>query len=459
MIRIKRFLFVVLFILPAVFGFAGYLYSGEALPDAAYMAIKMYFFDADSLNNNILTEISRWIAPLFTVSGVLLIVKNVFSKIVDFFIEFKKDAVAVYGDNEHKKIVIKNIRHAVNGDNDGVEDVENHILMFEKEEDSLAFYNKYKSRFKGEVFIKIDKNDCYSVSLPGVKFFNPYEITARRFWQEYDIRQVIREEEMRIAIVGSDILSRKILTYGLLNNIYSLNQKIRYEIWSDNDFYKASHSDFVTMNGDSVEYRDNNSSDRLREIALADRIIITDCDDYEFIGEIANMTRAEIYLFDPMSAFVNMFANDRIHTFGQYVHMLTEENIRTDNLYSFAKKINHCYAIKYLADGAVPPTEDGAWNELNSFTKGSNIASADYHSIRLIVMEETGKTVADEELSHMEHIRWCRYHYLNHWKYGETVDGRKDAEKRIHPCLVPFENLSDADKLIDTDNIKILLEL
>ncbi len=458
--RYKKAGMVLGFILPAIAGFIGYLLSGSTILDSAYSAVRMYILEADSCQNNFLIEIARWVAPICTVSGLFIILKKAYSKIVDFFRSFSADAVAVYGDTELNGIARKNICHAINVDDNEPMDVESHIIMFSTDEKGLEFYTKNKDKLHGEIFIKIDKNDSFSVSFENVKFFNPCEIVARNFWQENDIRQVIKKDEMKIAIVGSDILSRKILTYGLLNNIYSLTQKIEYHIWSNDKFFEKAHSDFVTMNSDTVIYHENNCMNELFEIASADRIIITEQIDNEMLAEISNLTDGEIYCFDPMGTFVNIFNCSKLYSFGNYEKVLTADNIRTENLYAFAKKLNHEYALKYPEEGTtVPPTVEEAWAKLDVFTKGSNIASADYHNITLIIMKETGKTDVDATLAELEHIRWCRYHCINHWKYGETPEGKKDPANKIHPCLKPFSELDENTRKKDFDGVKTLLSL
>ena len=103
------------------------------------------------------------------------------------------------------------------------------------------------------------------------------------------------------------------------------------------------------------------------------------------------------------------------------------------------------------------------WRKLNGFTKGSNIASVDYHNIRRQILKkakEQGISYTNDELGMMEHIRWCRFHYINHWKYGIPDNGKaKDATKRIHICLVPYDELSEIDKKKDYDAVELLLEL
>lgn len=61
-----------------------------------------------------------------------------------------------------------------------------------------------------------------------------------------------------------------------------------------------------------------------------------------------------------------------------------------------------------------------------------------------------------ETLAHLEHIRWCRYHYINNWQHGKPENGRKDKAKRIHADLVPYESLTEAEKDKDRENIRIL---
>ena len=65
-----------------------------------------------------------------------------------------------------------------------------------------------------------------------------------------------------------------------------------------------------------------------------------------------------------------------------------------------------------------------------------------------------------ELLSELEHIRWCRYHYLNNWSYGVPEGGKnKDKIRRIHTDLLPYGELSEEDKEKDRENIRILLSV
>ena len=72
-----------------------------------------------------------------------------------------------------------------------------------------------------------------------------------------------------------------------------------------------------------------------------------------------------------------------------------------------------------------------------------------------------------EMLAEMEHVRWSRYHYVNHWHYGAPEEmpengkgGRrpKNPAKRLHTCLVPYAELSEENKEKDKDAIRVMFE-
>ncbi|MCX5888027.1 MAG: RyR domain-containing protein, partial [Deltaproteobacteria bacterium] len=60
-----------------------------------------------------------------------------------------------------------------------------------------------------------------------------------------------------------------------------------------------------------------------------------------------------------------------------------------------------------------------------------------------------------ERLSSLEHERWMSEKLEGGWRYGEKRD---DAQK-IHPSLVPYENLSEPEKEKDRDTIRQIPEI
>lgn len=50
------------------------------------------------------------------------------------------------------------------------------------------------------------------------------------------------------------------------------------------------------------------------------------------------------------------------------------------------------------------------------------------------------------------HDAWCSDKTINGWMYGEI----QDNDQKIHPCLVPYEDLSDSLKMKDKLMITIV---
>lgn len=115
----------------------------------------------------------------------------------------------------------------------------------------------------------------------------------------------------------------------------------------------------------------------------------------------------------------------------------------------------------YRASGGSAP----AWEQLSEFTRQSNISVADHLLTKIrLLLEDDGITqiTADhcqkayhrflsvrqargEEFRQIEHLRWMRFHSLYNWHGGH----RRDNENRIHPMMVPYGELSPADRQKD----------
>ena len=64
-----------------------------------------------------------------------------------------------------------------------------------------------------------------------------------------------------------------------------------------------------------------------------------------------------------------------------------------------------------------------------------------------------------EEMSKNVHEVWAQTRFAQGWTYGEE---RNDAEKK-HPCLVPYDELSEEEKTYDSntsvETVKLILKL
>ncbi len=64
-----------------------------------------------------------------------------------------------------------------------------------------------------------------------------------------------------------------------------------------------------------------------------------------------------------------------------------------------------------------------------------------------------------ESLAKNVHEVWAQTRITQGWTYGE----QRDDEKKLHPCLVPYEELTEDEKLYDRhtaeETIKLILKL
>jgi hypothetical protein len=111
-----------------------------------------------------------------------------------------------------------------------------------------------------------------------------------------------------------------------------------------------------------------------------------------------------------------------------------------------------------------------SWRQMDAFTRASNYVAAIHDPVKrkLLLaagMDVRGMTASEnaeryaalpeeirERLQEIEHIRWSRYHLLNYWKKPdeaamESMAGkRKDPVNKLHTDLVPYGDLSRAEK-------------
>ncbi len=80
--------------------------------------------------------------------------------------------------------------------------------------------------------------------------------------------------------------------------------------------------------------------------------------------------------------------------------------------------------------------------------------------------EDTSEVILSEEILNMTemiarntHENWAKNKMDDGWTYGEELD----EEKRTHPCLTEYDNLSEEDKDYDRvtamETIKLLLKM
>ena len=123
-----------------------------------------------------------------------------------------------------------------------------------------------------------------------------------------------------------------------------------------------------------------------------------------------------------------------------------------------------------LSDGVSEAQSLRDWAALDENLKAANRRAADAAKTKLEALGLAGPLgrhladgVADldlpaarlEQLAEAEHRSWMADRVINGWRYGVP----RDNTRRLHPNLVPYQDLSEADKALDREQILRLRDI
>lgn len=441
----------VLAILPMAIGALGYMLAGEMFSNALYAAFALYFTNPISDAYNVFVEAARWTAPLVTATAILCVLQSVWDAL-RYRIKLlrKKDSVAVYSDNECHIEFSKDV--SVIYPRDRFKSyARSHIIMFSSDEKNLRFYEEHKDELADrKVFIAVKDIECsFLNSLGNITVFDINATIAGMLWKEISLWN-IGFSVYNIVIWGDNILTENIISTGLQLNLFSRNQKVIYHVIADNANFKVRHSELRLMNNDEIHYYNKDDSNIWNLISEADIVIVPDVPDAETMQTIVvKAGDSKVYYYSPHSGdLISYFSQGSIIPFGRDDMVFTDDNIRRFKLFCKAVKLNEHYATLY-------DTERN-WNALSGFLKGSNISASAFGE----VLFDLNSRISEEEQAELEHIRWCRFYFLNYYTFGIPKNGKnRDDKRRIHKDLVAYNELDQAEKLKDLDAIRITRDL
>lgn len=435
-------------LIPLIVGTVGYLVWGEMITDSLYASFALYFTNPISDAYNGYIEFARWTAPLVTATAILCTLKNVWDTIrwrLNLFC--RDDSVAVYSDQDINIAFDKRTQVIYPGDNfKGY--AKNHIVMFSSDWKSLQFYEEHREQLKKKaVYIGLKELELGLLKdMKDVTLFDINASISRLLWKGIALWESDKEN-LNVVIYGSSSLAQEILSVGLQLNLFSLKQHIKYHVVSDNSYFQIKYHDMKLMNSDEIQYYRADKEPIWNVISNADVVIIADRIQMDlFQTIIVKAGDDSVYYYSPEERdALEYISFGNIVPFGRNTEVFTDKNIRRQNLIKKAIDFNKRYAEKYHTEKE--------WNNLSGFLKASNISSSDYDEVITALL----KNLSDDVLAELEHIRWCRFHYLNHWKYGVPKNGKnKDTKQRIHKDLVAYDQLDEKEKTKDLESIKAL---
>ena len=421
--------------------------------DSLYGSMALYGGGPVLDSYNFLIEIARWTAPFTTATVLLCAVRRWGNRVKWFFQSLSSKSIVVYCDTDMKiSTDEKQIKPIYPGRN-LVKGAKKQIIMLKSDTESLIFYEKNRDKLKDtQVYIGLKEMEYglmkNQITAP-VSFFDINGSIARMLWKKIGLwRSTEYSKPITVSILGDGHLGQAILNYGLLLNLYSSEQEISYYLIGDTHLYQSAHGNIETCNQDRVVYCDSGDKNIIDVITDSDYIIVSKQLTVEQLQTVGVLGLDKyVYYYAPEDGDAGEYLElSNLNPFGRDRDIFTYENVCKEKMLQKAKEINFQYVKDY--NGSCD-TLDMEWQKLNGFLKWSNISAADYNEIlaEIVARKEYGQNEKLDELAELEHIRWCRFHYLNYWKYGIPKNGKnKDEDKRIHACLCAYSELDEENR-------------
>lgn len=284
---------------------------------------------------------------------------------------------------------------------------------------------------------------------PGLFIFDINSAIAGMLWKDAALWRM-QKKNLSVVLYGGSDLAGCILSTGVLLNLFSPEQQIQYHNIGANPF-AVRHSGFLTGNGDTIRFLSKKEEAIWEIIRHGDIVIVAEeLPISELQSVLVNCRNAkQVYYYSRFDGdYGDLVHLPELKPFGRETEIYTDENIRKEALIQDAVELNRQYTVQNHAE-----TD---WNKLSGFLKCSNISAADYRRVLEELLKQPNPP-ATEALAELEHIRWCRFHYLNYWSYGIPENGKtKDARKKIHSCLRPYKKLSKEEQEKDLRFIREL---
>lgn len=302
--------------------------------------------------------------------------------------------------------------------------------------------------------------------------FDRFHNCARLYWQEYPLER----DERRVVLIGMGEYGEKLLEQALLVNVFGTGRRIEYHVFGGDGSFQREHTqlgsilsvDKPSETGDTLFFHSGAWNSDQSLLDSADRIMIccdSDTDNMLLLNRLAKyhpiVCPVHVRLLERMK-----ITSAGVDSFGSCDELFSPELVIKERLNRIAVAMNEIYRSQ--AGGDAPE-----WSKLPLFGRQSSMAAADHllTKIRLLLPDDSPRQVTGEScrqafaaysakrpggveaFRRIEHERWMRFLYLNNWRRADERNNRL----RLHPMLVPYEQLSPADQAKD-DGPWLLLE-
>ncbi len=480
----KRLLNYLKLLLPVPYfiGLIGYfqLYPGD-YSNGFYHVLRLYVFEYDMDDMNVMLDICRWTAPAVTTAYAMTGLQSVF-----FWLScqwkrtlHKDNVIAIYGDNEKTATFMDTLPREVQviqeRSIDTLHKVKRHVVMFEKQEDNLHFFQKHLKNFEenNQVYLHLEgySPNLIQDSRLEILPFSLAKTTAYSYLTQAAnslCEKVFENQTRHVVLIGAGHEAEEILDYCLNFNIFHVKQQIIYHVFGDFDNYASMHFGLPASNEkdyleltlypqDKIRFYYNSWETHIATMDSMDQVVLCQETDMENL-----MILDKIFSFIPMkNLYGNLYmklgsekmfhvspeSDRQISVFGTYNEICSASLILQDSLMEKAKEQMSEYAT--LTKNIMGDLSD--WKKLDPHVRDSNLYSAMYRSTAFpLVPPCLGGYNAEERLefmSELEHIRWNRFHFLRNWQpTTEKLKKTEQRARRLHTDLIHYYELSEETK-------------
>ena len=458
--------------LPFVLGTLGYVLSGTRFLDALFMSICLYALGVSDTPPNLLVEIARWTAPIATAGGILALFVSLRERARNAARYRRGNSVAVYGPAAQQEAFLEKLgERGIPGGTQLVK-AQQYVLLG-AEEENLEFYRRNRAALSDrEVYLLCSSVRPQAAPDARLRLFSAEEAAARLYWKQHCLYPTVKAHGFveKIVLIGFGKLGEELLTCALQDNLFLPAQQIEYHVFGETVEFEATHPQLRCME-DRTVFHPEPWYQALPLIEEAGRVLVLQQQDQTALVSALLLAslRPPICVFAADAAAAELLSGqDRVTVYPWQEIALTPAYVLSDALWDAAKRINLRYASRYGGAEETAENKEALWGQLDGFTRYSNISAADYHDIQVCILKaeqeptEIARMTPErlEQFSELEHMRWCRYHWLNNWRWGIPADGgRKDPAGRLHRDLVPYRDLTEEEKEKDRENVRILFTL
>lgn len=489
----KTVLKLLFYLLPFVLGVWGFTKEfGSFSPGVIYSALRLYTFNLDTWPNkpNALLWIAGFMAVAVTTTVIATYAKRVRSFITLRWNTWKADrCINVLGDETYVKLFMQ-AASAANGSYKVITSEEKrafaakHIVILGKTRlETLKLYASVEAKLNDGAAIHLNIEHAASRHrFPNrtVRVFGLHDNISRLFWRSH-----IAMEPKKIVLIGFGGLGQALLTQALQNNAAAQGQHMvhhHYHVIGDASQYRLLHPEleqFIAFDeaqpGKDSIWIHHAPWDDLALLKSADWVIF--CDDHTevnahhlqtFVDHVAYRGTLFAYLENGAPLAYSQAMSD-VRLFPAMNRLFSIDVVMHDQLQRLARSIHSRYSKQNR--------EAPGWDELDPFAIQSNEAQAEHMYVKLAMLklcitsdrssaisyeqfEQTIRQYGMEKLAEIEHVRWCRFHWMNNWKYAPDIEGgNKDVRGRLHSCLVPYAELSEAYKEYDRETVRSMYDI